>query len=84
MCLPTDTDELRRIELMGRTMDAVFDALFKPRPSQECEQCGNTYIPRMTDGHYVCQECRDENASAQDEADAARVMRGSREDYYGS
>ena len=84
MCLPTDTDELRRIELMGRTMDAVFDAMFKPRPSQECEQCGNTYIPRMTDGHYVCQECRDENASAQDEADAARVMRGSREDYYGS
>ena len=84
MCLPTDTDELRRIELMGRTMDVVFDALFKPRHPQECEQCGNIYIPRMTDGHYVCQECRDENASAQDEADAARVMRGSREDYYGS
>ena len=84
MCLPTDTDELRRIELMGRTMDVVFNAMFKPRPSQECEQCGNIYIPRMTDGHYVCQECRFENASAQDEADAARVMRGSREDYYGS
>jgi len=73
MCLPTDTDELRRIELMGRTMDVVFNAMFKPRPSQECEQCGNTYIPRMTDGHYVCQECRDENASAEVEAGYERT-----------
>ena len=73
MCLPTDTDELRRIELMGRTMDVVFNALFKPRHPQECEQCGNIYIPRMTDGHYVCQECRFENASAEVEAGYERT-----------
>ena len=64
MCLPTDTDELRRIELMDRTMDTVFDAMFKPQHPQECEQCGNTYIPRMTMGHYICDECREENSSA--------------------
>ena len=29
----------------------------------ECEQCGQTYIPRMTMGHYICDECRDENES---------------------
>ena len=75
MCLPSDTDELRRIELMGRTMDAVFDALFKPRHPQECEQCGNTYIPRMTDGHYICPECRDDNESGRIEDSYERSHR---------
>lgn len=66
-CLPNDTDELRRIALMGKTMDMVFDAMFKPKQPQDCEQCGTRYIPRMADGHYICPECREENASARQE-----------------
>ncbi len=31
MCYPNDSEELLRIELMGKTMDAVFDAIAKPK-----------------------------------------------------
>jgi len=35
MCLPTDKDELARLMLMNKTMDYVFDLVFKPKPKPE-------------------------------------------------
>ena len=65
MCIP-DPDEIDLLKQQAVIMDSVLDIILtpKPKPPRECEECGTIYIPRMTDGHYVCQECRFEKASA--------------------
>ncbi len=41
MCYPNDPDELLRIELMSRTLDAVEAILASPRrQTPRCESCG--------------------------------------------
>ncbi len=40
-CLPNDPDELRRIALMGKTMDRVFDAISRLNHNpNRCDSCG--------------------------------------------
>ena len=41
----------------------------------ECEECGTEYIPRMTMGHYICDECRDDNESGRIEDSYERSHR---------
>jgi hypothetical protein len=38
-----------------------------PIGPRECERCGQDYYPSFIDGHYICDECRDEDASARKE-----------------
>ncbi len=78
MCFPCDKDELLRIQLMGKTMDAVFNAIENPKPKKhlvECEECSNSYIPRYYGGIYICPECREEYRAGDIEAAYERSHR---------
>jgi hypothetical protein len=39
MRIPNQNDELLRVELIGKTLDAVFDAISKPKPKRELCEC---------------------------------------------
>ncbi len=72
-CLPNDRDELRRIEMMGKTMDFVLDAILAPKPkstpssaspSRERNPNALTLLPDAAAGtdrqHYFCARCGQE------------------------
>lgn len=66
---------LNKADALLASLPKITATVQLPKLLHECEQCGNSYMPRMLMGNYICDECREENASGRIEDSYERSHR---------